>query len=77
MYREWDLYLCSEVEKKQLEVVMDPVKLGRYDVTIGELMSRLVSANKNISAGVLGVDQKDYRIRTVSQFSNVTIRLKW
>ncbi|MDX9702902.1 MAG: efflux RND transporter permease subunit [Candidatus Auribacterota bacterium] len=57
--------------EKQLEVVMDPVKLGRYDVTIGELMSRLVSANKNISAGVLGVDQKDYRIRTVSQFSNV------
>ena len=57
--------------EKQLEVVMDPVKLGRYDITIGDLMSRISSANTNISAGILGMDKKDYRIRTVSQFESV------
>lgn len=62
--------------EKQLEVVLDPVKLGRYEITIGELISRVRSANRNISAGVLGMDKKDYRIRTVSQYENVDDPLK-
>ncbi len=62
--------------EKQLEVVMDPVKLGRYEITIGDLMSRISSANTNISAGVLGMDKKDYRIRTVSQYESVEDPLK-
>lgn len=58
--------------EKQLEVVIDPVKLAKYQLTIGEVIERLRSANHNISAGVLGVEKKNYRIRTVSKFENVT-----
>jgi len=52
----------------QLEVVVDREKLARYQLTYADVINALTSANQNISAGVLGLDKRDYRIRTVSQF---------
>jgi HAE1 family hydrophobic/amphiphilic exporter-1 len=57
--------------EKRLEVVVDPVKLARHEVTLSELSERINSANANVSAGVLGVGRRSYRIRTVSQFESV------
>ncbi|MCP5461934.1 MAG: efflux RND transporter permease subunit [bacterium] len=57
--------------KRQLEIVIDPVKLAQHQLTIEEVSARLSSSNQNISAGLLGMDKKNYRIRTVSQFENV------
>jgi len=53
---------------RQLEVVIDPERLGQYNLTIGRVINRLQTANKNVSAGVLGLSKKNYRIRTRSQF---------
>ena len=53
---------------KQLEVVIDPERLGRYNLSIGRVVDRLQTANVNVSAGVLGLSKKNYRIRTTGQF---------
>ncbi|QTA91458.1 efflux RND transporter permease subunit [Desulfonema magnum] len=57
--------------EKQLEVVISPSKLAKYNLTIGEVKKRLETSNVNTSAGVLGLDKKNYRVRTVSQFQNL------
>lgn len=51
-----------------LDVVVDAIQMARYNVTISQIISAIRSANQNISAGILGMDKKNYRIRTVSQF---------
>jgi HAE1 family hydrophobic/amphiphilic exporter-1 len=57
--------------EKRLEVVVDPVQLASRELTLGTLIERLNSANANISAGVLGLGKRNYRVRTVSEFQSV------
>ena len=57
--------------EKQLEVVVSPEQLARYKLTIDHVVNRLQTSNNNVSAGVLGLDKKNYRVRTVSQFQGV------
>ena len=57
--------------EKQLEVVVSARKLARYQMTIGEVIDRIESSNVNISAGVLGLDKKNYRVRTISQYQDI------
>ena len=40
--------------EKQLEVVVSPRKLSKYNMTISEVISRLSTSNTNISGGILG-----------------------
>jgi hydrophobic/amphiphilic exporter-1 (mainly G- bacteria), HAE1 family len=54
----------------QLEIVIDPEKMTRRGITINQIISKVVAANKDVSAGVLGIDRKNYRIRTVAKFQN-------
>ncbi len=56
--------------EKQLEIVISPTKLARYNLTIGEVTNRLGTSNRNVSAGVMGVDKRNYRVRTVSQYES-------
>jgi len=58
--------------RDQLEIVLDPEKMARRGITINQVISRVTAANKDISAGVLGIDRKNYRIRTTSKFQNVS-----
>lgn len=51
-----------------LDVVVDAQKMARYKVSIRQIMAALRSANQNISAGILGMAKKNYRIRTFNQF---------
>ncbi|MBW1990147.1 MAG: efflux RND transporter permease subunit, partial [Deltaproteobacteria bacterium] len=53
---------------KQLEVMVSMQGLARYNIPLGRVMDRLSTANANISAGTLGVDKKNYRVRTVAEF---------
>ena len=48
--------------------VVDPERLGHYNLSIGRVVDRLQTANVNVSAGVLGLSKKNYRIRTTGQF---------
>jgi hydrophobic/amphiphilic exporter-1 (mainly G- bacteria), HAE1 family len=57
--------------EKQLEVVISPELLARHRLTIGQVISRLQSANRDVAAGVLDLEKNSYRIRTVSQFQTV------
>ncbi|MBI9087806.1 MAG: efflux RND transporter permease subunit [Desulfobacterium sp.] len=54
----------------QLEIVIDPEKMTRRGITINQIISKVKAANSDVSAGVLGIDRKNYRIRTVAKFQN-------
>ncbi len=51
-----------------LDVIIDAQKMARYNVSINQIISSIRGANQNISAGILGMAKKNYRIRTVNQF---------
>ncbi len=52
----------------ELHVIVDAEKMARHRVSINQVSESIKGANRNISAGVLGIGKKNYRIRTVSQF---------
>ncbi len=54
--------------EQQLEVVISPERLARHQLTISDVVDRIQSANQDVPAGILGLEKKSYRIRTVSQF---------
>ncbi|MBU0483039.1 MAG: efflux RND transporter permease subunit [Proteobacteria bacterium] len=54
--------------ENQLNVTIDAEKMARHNISIDQITGAIKNANRNISAGVLGVGKKNYRIRTVSQF---------
>ncbi|QTA81152.1 Multidrug resistance protein [Desulfonema limicola] len=64
------LFVGGGIEK-QLHIIVDTEKMARHNVTINEVIAKVRGANKNESAGILGVGKKDYRLRTTSQFENV------
>ncbi len=51
-----------------LDVIIDAQKMARYNVTINQIIAAVRRSNQNISAGILGMAKKNYRIRTISQF---------
>ncbi|MDJ0783479.1 MAG: efflux RND transporter permease subunit [Desulfosarcinaceae bacterium] len=54
----------------QLEILVSPQNLAKYQMTISEVISRLAHSNVNVSAGTLGMRKKSYRVRTVSQYQD-------
>lgn len=54
--------------ENELHITIDPEKMARYKVTINQVNDAVRKANRDISAGILGIDRKNYRIRTTSQF---------
>jgi len=57
--------------EKQLEVVVSPRELAKYNLTFAETVDRLATSNINVSAGVMGLEKKNYRVRTVSQYQEI------
>jgi len=57
--------------EKQLEIVISPQKLAQYNISMTEVARRLTTSNTNVSAGIMGLEKKNYRIRTVSQYQEV------
>ncbi|MEJ2155243.1 MAG: efflux RND transporter permease subunit [Desulfobacteraceae bacterium] len=53
---------------QQLEVVISPERLARHQLTINDVVRRIQTANKDVPAGILGLEKKSYRVRTISQF---------
>ena len=45
-------------------------KLAQHNITIDQISAAVASANSTISAGVLGIGRKNYRIRTIGQFQS-------
>ncbi|MGD8369561.1 MAG: efflux RND transporter permease subunit [Desulfobacterales bacterium] len=53
---------------EELHVVVDPVRLAAYGLTIRDLSAAIFSGNQNVSAGTMGVGRRDFRIRTTAEF---------
>jgi len=54
----------------ELHVELDMEKLAQHNVTINQISAAVANANSTISAGVLGIGRKNYRIRTIGQFQS-------
>lgn len=52
----------------EMHIVVDPVKLASYNLTVTKLIDVLQSENVSVSAGTMGVGRRDYRIRTPADF---------
>lgn len=65
-----DLWTSGGSEK-QMQVLVKPEKLAAHQLTIDSVVNALRAENANVSAGVLGVGRRDYRIRTVAEFRSV------
>lgn len=56
--------------ESQMQIQIDDKKLAEYNITIPELIQIIQTENSNISAGILDIGAKDYRIRTTAQFNS-------
>ncbi|MDY0374434.1 MAG: efflux RND transporter permease subunit [Desulfobacterium sp.] len=56
--------------ENQLEIIIDPERMTQRGITINQIISKVTAANKDVSAGVLGIDRRNYRIRTVAKFQD-------
>ncbi len=54
--------------ENELHVDLDMQKMAQYNVTINQISGAVTQANTTVSAGVLGIGRKNYRVRTISQF---------
>ena len=63
------LFVGGGVEK-ELHVTLNSPKMAQHNISIKQVIAAIRGANRNVSAGVLGVGKKDYRIRLTSQFQN-------
>ncbi|MBI9078731.1 MAG: efflux RND transporter permease subunit [Pseudodesulfovibrio sp.] len=52
----------------EMQIIVDPVRLASYNMTIPQLVDILKKENVSISAGSIGVGRRDYRIRTPAEF---------
>lgn len=64
-----DLFMGGGRED-EMQVILDPVKLAAYNLTIGKLMDALQKANVSMSAGNLGLGRRDYRVRTPADLNS-------
>ena len=64
-----DLFIGGGIEK-EMHITIDPKKLASYGLTISDIIGVLRAENINLSAGIMGLGRRDYRIRTVSEFSS-------
>lgn len=64
-----DLFMGGGRED-EMHIVVDPVKLASYNLTVTELISVLQRENVSVSAGTLGVGRRDFRIRTPAEFKS-------
>lgn len=56
---------------REIQVLVDALKLAQAGVTFGELQSALARQNTNVSAGNSAQGKRDIVIRTMGQFSNL------
>ncbi len=57
--------------KKQMQIVFDTNKLASYGLSISQAIQTLQNENIDVSAGVLNLQRRAYRIRTVNKYTSV------
>ncbi len=56
--------------EKRLQIDVNPARLAEHGLTLGQVIERIQDANSDVSAGVMGLAKRNYRIRTISQFQS-------
>ncbi len=56
--------------EKEMHVVVEPEKLAAHGLTVDNLIQVVSSENTNVSAGVLGVGRRNFRIRTIGEYNS-------
>jgi hydrophobic/amphiphilic exporter-1 (mainly G- bacteria), HAE1 family len=64
-----DLFVGGGTER-ELHVVVFADKLAAYDLTLAHVVDALRAANVNISAGSVGISRREYRVRTIAEFTD-------
>ncbi len=54
--------------EEELHVTLKMEEMARYNISINQISEAITGANNTVSAGVLGIGRKNYRIRTMGQF---------
>jgi len=57
--------------EQEMQIIFDTNKLASYGLTIPQVISILQGENVDVSAGILNVERRAYRIRTVHKFTNI------
>ena len=57
--------------EQEMQIVFDVNKLASYGLTIPQVINILQGENVDVSAGILNVERRAYRIRTVSKFASI------
>ena len=57
--------------ERQINVTIDNQKMRLYDVTIGEIASKLAQENIQVPAGQLSEGNTIYSLRTIGEFKNI------
>lgn len=64
-----DLFIGGGREH-QMHVTVNPDKLASYGLTVDDVITVLRTENRDVSAGIMGVGRRDFRIRTIAQFNS-------
>ncbi len=65
-----DLFIGGGTET-EMHITIRPERLSSYGLTVKDLIDVLRRENVNVSAGIMGVGRRDFRIRTVGEFKTV------
>ncbi|MEQ8666226.1 MAG: efflux RND transporter permease subunit [Rhodospirillales bacterium] len=57
--------------EREMEIVVDPEKLARYRLTVGQVVATLRDANASISAGDVDEGKRRYVVRTEGDFDDI------
>ena len=57
--------------KNQMQIVFDTNKLASYGLNISQVIQILQNENVDISAGILNLERRAYRIRTVNKYTSI------
>ncbi len=63
-----DLFVAGGTEE-ELQVLVKPQRLASHGLTLAQVARALAEENINISAGLMDVGRRSFRVRTVGQFS--------
>ena len=59
------------IRDRQIWVEIDPDRLDRYSLTLGQVVGALAAKNMNVPAGELKIGRLEYLLRTVGEFDSI------
>ena len=59
------------IRDRQIWVEIDPDRLDRYSLTLGQVVGVLAAKNMNVPAGELKIGRLEYLLRTVGEFDSI------